>query len=70
MTPEMIEMAQLTSTLLGAATLILTAAFITAVHFYDRAVRRKMAQFGSAVEGLDGRQIPSMGFDGPFHPGA
>ena len=56
--------------LLGAVALLLCAAAITALYFYDRHVRKNRMRYASLIEGLDGRQIPSMSFDGPFHPGA
>ena len=70
MDPIMIATAQLISTVIGALALVLMAAFIAAVYAYDRKVRRRNLQFSPEITGLDGRQIPSMGFEGPFQPGA
>ena len=58
------------SSFLGALVLIAFCAMVGLTYWYVHFHKMRRVSDVPEVEGLDGRQIPSMGFDGPFRPGA
>ena len=58
------------SSFLGAIVLIAFFAMVGLTYWFIHFHKMSRVSNMSEVEGLDGRQIPSMGFNGPFRPGA